>query len=353
MTTIKVFAAHQEQLQQLQKYLSGIIEGTGANANVETHLTTGIVQLKMIHGVYEKDFPAISINNHSVWQKTLPPEDVVISWLTWPSSVKEAVEKILSEMPLDKLTRVLSDPILASGLEQGIRNGFGLWTGNESLRRSCGSETIVPDDASRVIVEALKKRCCAGGPGENRRQCQPSSDNTPHVNTPADFLLTWAFNLTSESEQAVRQYFPHIANYRSGFLFGDVLQVAVIIATMLRLERDLERRDYTAFHKTVVDTIAPAVRERYLPAMKDLCRVLFGTNPGITPAIPNFTPLLEDHETEVTSSIALWVVWSIKTTEPSDALDLHLARALDHLLATHAQMITSMIQRDKELMTQL
>jgi hypothetical protein len=38
----------------------------------------------------------------------------------------------------------------------GIRNGFGLWSGNSALLESTGSWH--PDDASSVIIEAVWKR---------------------------------------------------------------------------------------------------------------------------------------------------------------------------------------------------
>jgi hypothetical protein len=40
-------------------------------------------------------------------------------------------------------------------LGQRIRNEFGLWAGNTELLSSCGSETMHPDHASRVILRAL------------------------------------------------------------------------------------------------------------------------------------------------------------------------------------------------------
>jgi hypothetical protein len=45
---------------------------------------------------------------------------------------------------------------LRFGLGQHIRNAFGLWEGNDTLLRACG--TIEPDDASMVILEALWER---------------------------------------------------------------------------------------------------------------------------------------------------------------------------------------------------
>jgi hypothetical protein len=38
-----------------------------------------------------------------------------------------------------------------------LRNDFGLWSGNKTLLKSCGSETMHPDDASMVIIKAARQ----------------------------------------------------------------------------------------------------------------------------------------------------------------------------------------------------
>jgi hypothetical protein len=45
---------------------------------------------------------------------------------------------------------------LRFGLGQHIRNAFGLWEGNDTLLRACG--TADADEASMVILEALWER---------------------------------------------------------------------------------------------------------------------------------------------------------------------------------------------------
>jgi hypothetical protein len=48
------------------------------------------------------------------------------------------------------------------GLGMGIRNDFGLWTGNEALIESCrikaGKDDLHIDDTSSVIIKALWER---------------------------------------------------------------------------------------------------------------------------------------------------------------------------------------------------
>jgi hypothetical protein len=160
MTTITVIAQHREHVAQLKDYLSGTITRRGGSARIDGEVVPQDVLIS--HGVLAKDFPVIAINKHPVWQSTLPPEDIIMSWLTWPTSVGEAVKRILLENSRDDLRKALGDPMRELLLMQGIRNAFGLWTGNVALRVSCGAEDIDADDASQIIVDALKS-CLAEG----------------------------------------------------------------------------------------------------------------------------------------------------------------------------------------------
>ena len=58
----------------------------------------------------------------------------------------------MRSLPEDELTERLHFT-----LGQAIRNGFGLWGGNTDSLRSCGSEMMSADDASSVIIRALRK----------------------------------------------------------------------------------------------------------------------------------------------------------------------------------------------------
>lgn len=93
----------------------------------------------------------------------------------WPKTVDEAVQQILSKMSA-KDRRYLLDLPREKLLElhftwgMGIRNGCGLWGGNEELLRDCGRKTkwVDRDSASWVIMEAvwdeLHKPAAVDGP---------------------------------------------------------------------------------------------------------------------------------------------------------------------------------------------
>jgi hypothetical protein len=76
----------------------------------------------------------------------------------WPENLDEAVKQILSVMPMTNratLRKMERDELLNLHFCWGIdiRNRLGLWEGNEALMRDCKANH--PDDASRVIIEAV------------------------------------------------------------------------------------------------------------------------------------------------------------------------------------------------------
>lgn len=83
----------------------------------------------------------------------------------WPRTVEDAARRVLDELPpeeLDVLAGMARRDLLEAhrGLGMGIRNGFGLWQGNEELLADCagGSRWHHPDDASAVIIERAWER---------------------------------------------------------------------------------------------------------------------------------------------------------------------------------------------------
>lgn len=78
----------------------------------------------------------------------------------WPKTLKEAVDRLIIEIPAEDLKVIQDCPKhdLAQyhgTLGRTIRNTFGLWTGNTDLMISCLGKIGHADDASMVIVSTL------------------------------------------------------------------------------------------------------------------------------------------------------------------------------------------------------
>ncbi len=89
------------------------------------------------------------------------PPAAVVERDTWPTTVDEAAQRIIARLddkskeqvrttPKDQLTEFYST------WGRGIRNGLGLWRGNDKLLESCGRGTKAEAEAcSMVIIEAV------------------------------------------------------------------------------------------------------------------------------------------------------------------------------------------------------
>jgi len=85
----------------------------------------------------------------------------------WPTTVGEAVDRILAKMTDAERDVVRTTPasdldLLHFGLGASIRNECGLWDGNVDLLESCGSPDMHPDSASDVILRSVWERLQAG-----------------------------------------------------------------------------------------------------------------------------------------------------------------------------------------------
>lgn len=79
----------------------------------------------------------------------------------WPTTLEEAVAKIVDQMTDEDRSTVRATPRgdlirFHHGWGTGIRNTFGLWGENRALLDACGGGH--PDSASMVIIEAVWDR---------------------------------------------------------------------------------------------------------------------------------------------------------------------------------------------------
>jgi|WetSurMetagenome_2_1015567.scaffolds.fasta_scaffold319018_2 hypothetical protein len=80
-----------------------------------------------------------------------------------PKPVQEAVDQMIATLSREDkgLIRTVDETDLGQfhfGSGTGIREVFKLWDGSKDLLKSCGSESMHPDDAAMVIIEALWRR---------------------------------------------------------------------------------------------------------------------------------------------------------------------------------------------------
>ena len=135
------------------------LESIIAQEKVEAFVERSACLPEILQSWGVRQLPVFRINEVIVWEGEKPPAGLIRSWLHWPKTLEEAVQRLLASLP-----ETLDDPLSQFGLGEAIRNSFGLWGANKDLLRSCGSETMHADDASEIILNALRdirrqKRC--------------------------------------------------------------------------------------------------------------------------------------------------------------------------------------------------
>jgi len=106
-----------------------------------------------------------SVNLLSIVHDSVP--DLGAAPRLLPKTVDEAVERLISELPLKERASIANMAEIELNslniiLGQYIQNNFGLWTGNEDLINSCkfvaGKPDLHPGSASQVIIDQLWKK---------------------------------------------------------------------------------------------------------------------------------------------------------------------------------------------------
>lgn len=173
----------------------------------------------------------------------------------------------------------------------------------------------------------------------------PTDTRTPYAQ-----VLMWAFNLTTETIEPLESEFPQLGIKKKEALFGDIYQGAVIVASLIRIERHLGKHDYTKLHNGILQSIHISVRSRFIAAIHGLSSFLLDAPHGSIPAdtIPAFDSLHEKTESELEALIGLWIAWSLIGKKPILSHELHFTSAIGRLaFSQNAKFIASVFLSDK------
>jgi len=164
----------------------------------------------------------------------------------------------------------------------------------------------------------------------------------------------WAFNLTSDTIAPIERSFPQLEIEKKRALFGDIYQSALIVGTLLRIERFLGKNNYSRLHEGIVEGIDLSVRSRFVAAIQGLSSFLLTLpNGAIGPdVIPPFDSLHEKKEGELESLIGLWIAWSLIGRKPERDHELRFTSAVGRLAyGDNSKFIASGFLSDKKHIT--
>jgi hypothetical protein len=163
------------------------------------------------------------------------------------------------------------------------------------------------------------------------------------IQSPAGSILTWAFNLSCETDALLRKQLPELTRYPNLKGFANLLQAATIVAALLRIERYLGDNDYSALHKNVVQSIDPSVRSQYMSLLQDLTAFLLKTDSmPQADIIPSFNELLNKDADVLAMTLGYWVVGRMKMAQPEESEGPFVQALGGTIYTTNAKIISSL-----------
>ena len=165
-------------------------------------------------------------------------------------------------------------------------------------------------------------------------------------NTPGAVITGRAFNYACSFYDFAGQKYPELKQYPPEKARGTVLQAAIIVSTLIMLERSSGGAGRSERHDDVSRSFAPAVRQRKLSAVQDLSCSLLQLNRGglKADAIPSFAGLANVPDETLVSSIGVWLALAVSKKPKLDEPDLKIAAAMGRSAWTSATMIVRMLR---------
>ncbi|MBI5200910.1 MAG: hypothetical protein HY925_04930 [Elusimicrobia bacterium] len=165
-------------------------------------------------------------------------------------------------------------------------------------------------------------------------------------NTPGGVITGRAFNYACSFYDFANQKYPELKQYPPEKARGTLLQTAIIVSTLIMLERRSGGAGRNELHDDVSRSFAHAVRQRKLSAVQDLSCFLLQLNRGDlkADAIPSFAGLANVPDEKLVNSIGVWLALAVAKKPKLEEPDLKIAAAMGRSAWTSATMIVRMLQ---------
>ena len=136
---------------------------------------------------------------------------------------------------------------------------------------------------------------------------------TPIERKAVDLILMGSFTACCDLIEPLRKQFGGIDGLHNDELVGDVLQAALILSTILRIERELGQADYDPFHRQLIQKIDNSVRDRYKRALDSLASYLLQTPPDHFPSdsLPSLAILNDLPNEHLSALVGAWIYKAI------------------------------------------
>ncbi|MDD5303295.1 MAG: hypothetical protein PHS14_09320 [Elusimicrobia bacterium] len=163
--------------------------------------------------------------------------------------------------------------------------------------------------------------------------------------TPGGIITARAFKYAGSFYDFADEKFPELKGYPPDNARATLLQAAIIVSTLILMERRSRGAGSNDLHNGVALAFAPSVRDRHLAAIQDLsCSLLQRDRGGLKPVeIPSFSTLADAPDAKLMSSIGLWLTHAIAKKKQLEPADLKIAAAAGRSAWTSAAMIVRML----------
>ena len=164
--------------------------------------------------------------------------------------------------------------------------------------------------------------------------------------TPGNIITTYAFNYSRTFYEFADKKLPELNKYPPDKTRGALLQAAIIVSTLIMVERRTGGAGWKELCDDVSRSFAPPVQRRHLSAIIDLsCRLLEVKRSSLkVDEIPPFSGLAGAPDEKLVNAIGEWLTLAISKKPHLDQPDLTVAAAIGKSAWTSAKMIDRMLQ---------
>jgi hypothetical protein len=159
--------------------------------------------------------------------------------------------------------------------------------------------------------------------------------------TPGGTITTRAFDYSCSFYDFAAPKFPELKQYPPEKTKGTALQAAIIVSTLIQMERLSGGAGWSELHAGVARSFASSVQHKNMSAIQDLACALLESNRGALKAdeIPSFAGLAASGDDKLTNMIGVWLTLSLSQKPQLEQSDMRLAAAIGKNAWASAKMI--------------
>jgi hypothetical protein len=174
------------------------------------------------------------------------------------------------------------------------------------------------------------------------------TDRDPRIkrSTPGETITSYAFKYSRSFYDFASKKLPELDQYPRDAARGPLLQAAIIVATLIQIERRNAGAGRNELHQEVARSFPPSVEHRQLTAIQDLACELLQANRHNIPArsIPSLAAVASAPDSKLVGEIGEWLTHAISKKQELGEADLRVAAAMGKSAWTSATMIARMLQ---------